>query len=170
MHGPVDPLWYASGVTLDWIFGVSPSCCVHHMATAPDNYPAPRPPSNDSHVRMSWMAIPLRRQITVKAFFGLELCDTKLSSVGNSTPTPYRRDPQSTTWSPTTSESRSRPSLLTLLVDIRLQIMSFFLLANVLVRMTYRGRWWHMPIDNYALNEKRFTTANNGMTIPRICV
>lgn len=74
--------------------------------------------------------MPLRRQDTVKAFVGPELSDIKSSSVENIIPTPYRRDPQATVRSPKSNETNPRPSLLTLPVEIRLQIYDLLLVSR----------------------------------------
>lgn len=80
-------------------------------------------------IRMSRITMPLRTQDTVKAFVGPELY-TKSSSVENIIPTPYRRDPQATVRSPTINETKPRPSLLTLPVEIRLQIYDLLLVSR----------------------------------------
>ncbi|KAJ5803074.1 uncharacterized protein N7503_005524 [Penicillium pulvis] len=81
-------------------------------------------------IRMSRMTMPSRRRDAVKAFVGLDFSDTESSSVENITPKPFRGDPQATVRSPTTNETKSRPSLLTVPVEIRLQIYDLLLVSR----------------------------------------
>ncbi|KAK3940982.1 hypothetical protein QBC46DRAFT_432756 [Diplogelasinospora grovesii] len=76
------------------------------------------------------MTMPFRRQDIAKAFFGLDLSDTKSLLVDSNRPTPSRRDPQATIRSPTTNETNPKPALLALPAEIRLQIYDLLLVSR----------------------------------------
>lgn len=73
--------------------------------------------------------MPFRRPDIANALFDLNLTATKSSSAQSNRPTPSRRDLQSTIQSPR-NKVNAKSSLLTLPVEIRLQIYEFLLISQ----------------------------------------